>query len=172
MAAIDFPATPTIGQQFVAGNGVTYQWDGTKWFAVGGGSTPTATNVPTVAQVGDVAINVVNQFFNGPNTGPIGAAGQVWLLLATVGLQHSDGSTNNYFEVDIWDGAAVAGGANNKGVFSSVGATVNVGGALHAIATLTGPTTFTVRAKQLTGTTPTTGLLLGSNTAITAVRLA
>jgi hypothetical protein len=38
---IDFPNTPTVGQIFVAPNGVSYQWDGTLWKAVsmtGGGT--------------------------------------------------------------------------------------------------------------------------------------
>lgn len=35
MAAIDFPASPTVGQTFVAGNGVTYQWTGTLWIPIG-----------------------------------------------------------------------------------------------------------------------------------------
>src|SRR5580698_1592117 len=31
---IDFPASPTVGQQFTAAN-VTWTWDGTKWTAAG-----------------------------------------------------------------------------------------------------------------------------------------
>ena len=48
MAALDFPNAPTTGQYFVAGNGVTYQWNGTFWLPVGGttalyiGDTPPA----------------------------------------------------------------------------------------------------------------------------------
>jgi hypothetical protein len=38
MAAIDFPASPTVGQLFTAGNGVTYKWSGTIWLPVGGSS--------------------------------------------------------------------------------------------------------------------------------------
>ena len=33
MAALDFPASPTNGQVFVGGNGVTYTWNGTIWLA-------------------------------------------------------------------------------------------------------------------------------------------
>jgi len=36
MATLDFPTAPTIGQYYVAGNGVTYQWNGTMWLPVGG----------------------------------------------------------------------------------------------------------------------------------------
>ena len=35
MAAIDFPASPSIGQAFTAGNGVTYTWNGLLWVASG-----------------------------------------------------------------------------------------------------------------------------------------
>jgi hypothetical protein len=31
MAALDFPAAPTLNQTYVAPNGVTYQWNGTIW---------------------------------------------------------------------------------------------------------------------------------------------
>jgi hypothetical protein len=36
MAAIDFPASPTSGQQFSAPNGTVYRWNGTVWLASGG----------------------------------------------------------------------------------------------------------------------------------------
>ena len=29
--AIDMPNNPTVGDTFVASNGVNYEWDGTKW---------------------------------------------------------------------------------------------------------------------------------------------
>ena len=35
MAAIDFPAGPSVGQAFTAGNGVTYTWNGLLWVASG-----------------------------------------------------------------------------------------------------------------------------------------
>lgn len=36
MAAIDFPASPTVGQIFAAPNGVIYKWNGTIWLAQSG----------------------------------------------------------------------------------------------------------------------------------------
>lgn len=40
MATLTFPSEPVIGQQYVADNGVTYEWDGVKWTGVGiSGST-------------------------------------------------------------------------------------------------------------------------------------
>jgi len=35
MAALDFPNSPTLNQQYAAPNGVTYQWDGTAWIVSG-----------------------------------------------------------------------------------------------------------------------------------------
>lgn len=35
MAALDFPASPTGGQQYAAPNGATYQWDGVAWVVAG-----------------------------------------------------------------------------------------------------------------------------------------
>ena len=29
--AITFPTTPTLGQEYLADNGVTYEWQGTHW---------------------------------------------------------------------------------------------------------------------------------------------
>jgi hypothetical protein len=40
MAALDFPNSPTIGQQYGAPNGATYQWDGVVWAVVPVGSAP------------------------------------------------------------------------------------------------------------------------------------
>jgi len=39
MAALDFPASPTVGQTYSA-NGGTYTWDGTVWVASRGTATP------------------------------------------------------------------------------------------------------------------------------------
>jgi hypothetical protein len=35
MAALNFPSSPTIGQQYAGTNGVTYTWDGETWTASG-----------------------------------------------------------------------------------------------------------------------------------------
>jgi hypothetical protein len=35
MAAIDFPNSPTVGQQFTASNSATYSWDGAVWTLAG-----------------------------------------------------------------------------------------------------------------------------------------
>src|SRR5215468_2706768 len=37
MAALDFPNSPTVGQQYVATNGSIYSWDGTVWASLAQG---------------------------------------------------------------------------------------------------------------------------------------
>src|SRR5215475_2544726 len=57
MAALDFPSSPTLNQQFAAPNGVTYKWDGTAWVVLGGAGLWTQTAkelLPTDATVTDV----------------------------------------------------------------------------------------------------------------------
>lgn len=44
-SAIIFPPNPSVGDQFTAPNGATYQWDGQVWFSVGGVSGG-GSNVP------------------------------------------------------------------------------------------------------------------------------
>jgi len=68
--AVDFPNTPTLNQQFSAG-GVMWQWDGTKWIALGGGATlapiisPVFTGDPQcpLAPVGDNDTSLANTQF-------------------------------------------------------------------------------------------------------------
>src|SRR5262245_28956283 len=40
MAALDFPNSPMVGQQYSGTNGVLYQWDGTVWTVPLGGTDP------------------------------------------------------------------------------------------------------------------------------------
>src|SRR5215475_13952181 len=59
MAALDFPSSPTLNQQFAAPNGVTYKWDGTAWVVLGGSGLWTQTAkelLPTDATVTDVRL--------------------------------------------------------------------------------------------------------------------
>ena len=45
-AIIDFPINPNIGDQFLAPNGCTYEWDGYVWMGVAGSTPSGGLNVP------------------------------------------------------------------------------------------------------------------------------
>lgn len=67
MAALDFPSAPTLGQQYTAGSGATYVWDGAVWTALGGnppvgpaggdltGTYPNPQVAPGAVAWGDIA---------------------------------------------------------------------------------------------------------------------
>jgi Fibritin C-terminal region len=55
---VDFPPNPSIGDQFLAPNGSTYEWDGTVWVGVylpnNNLLVPISINPPVGAQVGQL----------------------------------------------------------------------------------------------------------------------
>lgn len=51
MAAIDFPASPTVGDTYGAPGGVTWLWDGTAWVIVGGDGGGAMAGVVAFARV-------------------------------------------------------------------------------------------------------------------------
>ena len=63
---IDMPNSPSLGQLDTASNGVTYQWDGTKWNSVAGASVggvapvSVGSNPPLNPEVGDLWYNNIN----------------------------------------------------------------------------------------------------------------
>lgn len=120
----------------------------------------------------DVALNNTSNFFNGPNTGSIGASGQTWLIIAVAQLTDNSGA-GNALEAAIFDGTGYI--ANSLGQSINAGSRMTV--TICAVATLSGATTFTLRAKDLGSTS---GVLKTSDsasgianraTSITAVRL-
>lgn len=98
---------------------------------------PTATFVANAA-ASQVVFAVQNNYYTAGTTGSIGAAGQVWLLVANFSLTTSG---NNYLNIRIWNGSTAVAQSDigNPG-------NVSVGGALTTIVTLTGPTTFSAQA--------------------------
>jgi hypothetical protein len=49
MSAIDFPASPTLGQSYTTAGGIIYIWDGVSWVSQGG-SYLTSADIATAAQ--------------------------------------------------------------------------------------------------------------------------
>src|SRR5262245_40117942 len=55
MAALDFPNSPTQGQQYVASNGAIYSWDGAVWTSLPQGQAVyIGTNPPPSPPVGNL----------------------------------------------------------------------------------------------------------------------
>jgi hypothetical protein len=166
MAAIDFPASPVNGQLFTAPTGVTYQYLNPPGAWVISGLAPVAPGGDSLVSVlsANVAMNVANQFFNGPNTGSIGAAGQKWMLAAAFLVSQPAGGPDFYMG-RFWNGAAQVGPPTDF-VISLTGG-INGAGMIQHLVTLTAPTTFTLQAKNFSSNT---GSLLGGSW-ISATRL-
>ena len=67
---VDFPSSPTIGQQYTTPNGVTYVWDGVKWTTSGsaGPAMPVAMNDNRIIN-GDFRIDQRNNGASGTAIG-------------------------------------------------------------------------------------------------------
>jgi len=61
--ALSFPPNPQIGDTYVAPNGYTYTWDGTKWYVSGGGTSSGGTSPITIKDEG-VAVNTQTTMLN------------------------------------------------------------------------------------------------------------
>jgi hypothetical protein len=89
---INFPLNPTLNQQFIASNGITYTWDGVKWEGQGSLNTATSYSITpaTSTNLGGVKIGANISITNGgtisvtnplkiSSTPPIGAnTGDLW----------------------------------------------------------------------------------------------
>lgn len=119
----------------------------------------------------DVALNNTANYFDGPNTGSIGANGQMWFLTATG--TYTDTSAAATIVLAIYNGTSYICSS-----VSSVAATNFMAShTVSAVVTLSAATTFTLRARDVS---TTNGSLLTSGsasavankaTSITAVRL-
>jgi hypothetical protein len=132
---------------------------------------PIANTGATTFLGADVALNNTANFFNGPNTGSIGANGQTWLILATGTVRDTAGSAVC--------AARIHDGTNGLAGYALVTGAINfeVSFNLQLVVALTAATTFTLQARDSSSTSGqllTTGSLSPANraTSITAVRLA
>lgn len=157
MAALDFPASPTIGQTYTA-NGLTYTWDGTSWDTTNPTPVGNATGTLAVANGGTGQTTYTNgQLLIGNTTGN---------TLTKATLTQGTGIT-------ITNGAgSITIAASSAGTVTSVGGTGTVSGlTLTGTVTTSGNLTlggnltiaadmiydnFTATASQTTFTTSTT----------------
>ena len=135
-------------------------------------TTVPATNSGSTTFLGaDVALNNTANWFDGPNTGSIGANGQTWLILAHAAVTNTAGVS--FIEIAIYDGTNYLTDIGAQNFAANAITPVSTG----VVASLTAATTFTLRARD---SISTAGKLLTSGgatavsnkaTKITAVRL-
>ncbi len=119
----------------------------------------------------DVNLNNTSNWFSGPNTGSIGASGQVWLISAFATMIDTAGIAQ--FELGIFNGSTYLTDLAN----TSAGASAYLSMASAVVVTLSGATTFTARARDnssTSGVLKTTGAGNGASnvaTSITAIRI-
>jgi hypothetical protein len=103
-----------------------------------------ATAIPTGSSgmsslLADVAMPIANTFYDGPNTGVIGVAGEVWLILAQVAIV--GGATPSSITARLTDGTNIIAEAPGVGAATPAG---NV--TIDAIRTVSAPATYKVQA--------------------------
>lgn len=119
----------------------------------------------------DVPLNNTANFFDGPNTGSIGAAGEKWLITANATMSDTAGAA--VFGLAIHDGTNYIVG--NNGSIHAANFPVNV--SVSIVVTLAAATAFALRARDASSTsgvlqtTSTGGAIANKATSITAVRL-
>lgn len=139
-------------------------------------SSPTVTGIMTgigsqsvlTYLSGNSTLTTANTYYDIVNTGSIGANGQKWLIFANGSVQWSGGAI--YAEFAIWNGSSYIAAQGN------VGANANwpASGTPAALVTLTGATTFTLRAaanQNSTSILGTSSYGINNVTYIYAVRL-
>jgi len=121
--AIDFPASPTVGQEYTSG-GMTYVYNGTGWTIKGGSTTALATNAYVdaqdalkVAKAGDTMSGDLTISKTKPNVildRPVGSPAEIfsktggltrWRINLANGLAESGGNVGSGFQIDRYDDA-------------------------------------------------------------------
>jgi microcystin-dependent protein len=109
MAAIDFPASPTVGQQFTAANGVTYQWTGIMWIVAPGTAGDFLPRDGSLPMTGDLVVGA------GSDTVTV-YADIGWISMS--GNSAVDGAEAGW---DVWNSAAPANEHGFTGLMSADG---------------------------------------------------
>lgn len=138
------------GGEIVASVPVEVMYDGTQFQILG----PSIGSAAQTFLGADVLLNNNANYFDGPNTGSIGAAGQKWKITAVMSVIDTAGAAT--IKGRIWDGTTVytetvftTSAANYEGIITAV-----------AIVTLAGAATFYASCRDLTsnnGRIQTTG---------------
>lgn len=152
--------------------------------SVGDSSTKVATTAFVQAAVvgsasattflgSNVLLNNSSNFFDGPNTGSIGAAGQTWEITINAAMIDSSGGPGAALEAAIFNGTSYLGAVSINTPASGYVVSIST----SIVVTLAAATTFTLRAKDASTTSgtllTTTGTAVANkSTSITAVRLA
>ena len=111
-----------------------------------------------------VAMNVQSQWFNGPTTGVIGAAGQVWALMCCVRVDVGGTGAVDFIGARLYDGVT-----NSTADITISGLSgTNLGCPINKVLALTGPTTFTLQCQDFSSVHGT----INSDSHILAMRLA
>lgn len=172
------------GANITLANGDTIRWkkmhdSNAEWKMVGGvrasgvaWGVAAATNTGSTTFLGaDVTLNNTGTYFNGPNTGSIGANGEVWLITATACCLSTASLSN--FCVRISDGASVYADTETTSHAANLATNLSI----SVVVTLTAAATFTLQCKDAFTTsgkllkTGPNSALAGRATCITAVRL-
>ena len=113
---IDFPASPTVGQNFAAPNGVTYQWNGTVWVSVSAGGSSGAS-----ITVSDT-----------PPASP--TAGALWWnsVLGTMFIYYNDGNSTQWVPAAP-SAASAFPGATGGQTFLAADVALNATGTVFSI---------------------------------------
>lgn len=143
------------------GQGI-YAYYGSAWHRL-----PPKALGQTTSLGANVALNNTANFFNGPNTGSIGASGELWAIWGQATVTDTTGSAN--FALQIYNGSV----ALQRVYSSNVAANLNLNMSLGVIVSLSAPTTFTLQARDFTTASGTLFANDGviSTTAISAMRL-
>lgn len=141
--------------------------DGTNGVTIptGGLLTGVGSDSATTFQVGNVSLTSSSTWYNGPNTGSIGASGQKWLIIGHGQLTNTAGVSS--LGIRLYNGSAAIAESFTRNQTASGYVDCSV----FAVVTLSAATTFTLQARDYGGG----GTLLADNadcTSITAVRLA
>lgn len=138
-------AVPTRGIQGYICTAANFGISSFTWVPIG---VPAIDSIAPVVLPANVPIGTILTYFNGPNTGAIGAAGERWRITASFVVSQPAG--NDFYQGRIFDGAGVVG--NNLYVITA-GAGLNTAGYLMSDVTLAGATTFTLQVQNVSTNT-------------------